>query len=456
MALLNESTGETLSEAEQKATVRKVAWRLIPILGLAYFINSIDKTNISIASLTMNDEIGLSAATFGLASGLFFIGYFVFEVPSNVILYKVGPRKWIARIMVSWGIVSACSALVGGATSLYIVRILLGVAEAGFYPGVLLYLMFWFPHRYRGRMLAYFVLGGALSSVIGSPLTGLIMTHADGLFGLSGWRSMFVLEGIPAVVVGIAALFVLRDQPSDAKWLPSRQKNWLNGVLAEERADVHAHNAKAGRFRMLADVRVMLLSFAYFCKCFGQYALTFFMPQMIVVFEASAGHKYSVLTVSLLTAIPAAMGVIASIPWAIHSDRTGERFWHSALPLFVATVGICVAAMLSEPILIMIALCVANIGINTQSSAFFQIPGRFLTGVAAAGGLAMVNAIGNLGGFAAPYATGWLKDMSGNFSSACYVMGAIMAIGGIATLAFPRVAAWKAQSETTSKVGVHV
>ncbi|HWD02002.1 MAG TPA: MFS transporter, partial [Amycolatopsis sp.] len=196
--------------------------------------------------------------------------------------------------------------------------------------------------------------------------------------------------------------------------------------------------------------------FAYFCKCFGQYALTFFMPQMIVVFEASAGHKYSVVTVSLLTAIPAAAGVIASIPWAIHSDRTGERFWHSALPLFVATVGICVAAMLNEPLLIMIALCVANIGINTQSSAFFQIPGRFLTGMAAAGGLAMINAIGNLGGFAAPYATGWLKDLSGNFSSACYVMGAIMAIGGLATLVFPRVAARKAKSEKLSKVGVHV
>jgi MFS transporter, ACS family, tartrate transporter len=456
MALPNEPTAETLSEDEQRATVRKVAWRLIPVLGVAYFINSIDKTNISVASLTMNKEIGLTAATFGLASGLFFVGYFAFEVPSNIILYKVGPRRWIARIMVSWGVVSACTSLVGGAGSLYFLRVLLGVAEAGFYPGVLLYLMFWFPHRYRARMMAYFVVGGALSGVIGTPLTGLIMDHADGLFGLTGWRSMFVLEGLPAIVIGIAALFVLRDQPSDANWLTSRQKNWLNGVLESERSQVRATNSHAGRFRMLADIRVALLSFIYFCKCFGQYALTFFMPQMIVVFEHRAGHDYSVLTVSLLTAIPAAAGVVASIPWAIHSDRTGERIWHSALPLFVGTVGICLAAVLGQPVLILIALCVANIGIGTQSSSFFQLPPQFLTGVAAAGGLAMVNAIGNLGGFAAPYATGWLKDLSGNFSSACYVMGAIMALGGVLTLAFPRIAAWKAQTETTSKVGVHV
>jgi ACS family tartrate transporter-like MFS transporter len=456
MAVPMEHPGETLTDAEQRATIRKVAWRLVPILALAYFVNSIDKTNISIASLTMNKEIGLTAATFGLASGLFFIGYFAFEIPSNVILYKVGPRKWIARIMVSWGVVSAATSLVGGAGGLYFLRILLGVAEAGFYPGVLLYLMFWFPRRYRARMLAFFVVGGALSGVIGTPLTGLIMAHANGLFGLSGWRSMFILEGLPAIVVGIAALFILRDHPSDARWLTGREKTWLNGVLAAEREGVQANNSRAGRFRMLADLRMAVLSFIYFCKCFGQYALTFFMPQMIVLFEHSSGHDYSVLTVSLLSAIPAAAGVIASIPWAIHSDRTGERFWHSALPLFVGTVGICLAAMLSQPVLIMIALCVASIGIGTQSTAFFQIPGQFLTGVAAAGGLAMVNAIGNLGGFAAPYATGWLRDMSGNFSSACYVMGAIMAIGGVITLAFPRIMAWKAKSETTSKVGVHV
>ncbi|GHH72525.1 MFS transporter [Streptomyces sulfonofaciens] len=451
-----ENSGDgRLTEQEKRRTIRKVGWRLMPVLAFAYFVNSIDKTNISLASLTMNRDLGLTEAAFGLASGLFFLGYFVFEVPSNVILYKVGPRRWITRIMVSWGVVSAATALVHGSGSLYAVRVLLGVAEAGFYPGVLLYLMFWFPTRYRGRMLAFFVLGGSLSGVFGNPLTGLILDHTDGLLGLSGWRMMFVLEGLPAIAVGVVALLVLRDRPVDAKWLTERERTWLTGELDAEQSLVHGRNAHAGSFRMITDIRVAMLSFVYFCKAVGQYGLTFFMPQMIVLFEAEAHHTYSATTVSLLTSVPALAAVLVAVPWAMHSDRTGERIWHSALPLFASTAGLCAAAAFDRPVAIMVALCVASMGIGTMSQAFFQIPGQFLTGMAAAGGLALINAVGNLGGFVSPYATGWLKDTTGTFSTACYVMGAVMAVGGFGILAFPRVARRKAHTELLRKAHTH-
>jgi MFS family permease len=430
-----------LSPGEQRQVVRKVGLRILPLLMLAYFINSLDKTNISLAALDMNKALGLTDAAFGLASGLFFVGYFVFEVPSNLALTKAGPRKWIARIMVSWGVVAAATALANGAASLYVLRILLGVAEAGFYPGVLLYLTVWVPARYRARYLAYFVIGGSLAGVFGSPLSGWIIANGQSLIGIAGWRAMFVLEGIPAIVLGIITLAVIKDRPADATWLSESEKAWLTGEIERERHGVTTRHRGAGAYRMLLDARLALLSVAYFCKCFGQYALAFFLPQMIAAFETANHQTYSVMTISLLTAIPSGVGIMASIPWAIHSDRTGERVWHAAIPLFVGTVGVCVSAVVHQPFGIMIALCVAYIGIGCQSQAFFQLPSAFMTGVAAAGGLAMINSVGNLGGFAAPYVTGWLKELTGTFTTASFVMGAVMALGGILTILLPKVKA---------------
>jgi MFS family permease len=389
----------------------------------------------------MNKALGLTDAAFGLASGLFFVGYFIFEVPSNLALTKAGPRKWIARIMVSWGIVAAATALANGAVSLFVLRILLGVAEAGFYPGVLLYLTVWVPAKYRARYLAYFVIGGSLASVFGSPLSGWIITNGQALIGIAGWRAMFVLEGVPAIVLGVITLFVIKDKPADAKWLAPKEKDWLIAEIAREQRGITTRHRGSGSVRMLMDARLVLLSAAYFCKCYGQYALAFFLPQMIAAFETSNHQTYSVMTVSLLTAIPNGAGIIASIPWAIHSDRTGERMWHSAIPLFVGTVGVCVSAVVHQPLGIMAALCVGYIGIGCQSQAFFQLPSTFLTGAAAAGGLAMVNSVGNLGGFAAPYVTGWLKEFTGTFTAASFLMGAIMALGGVLTILLPRIRA---------------
>jgi ACS family tartrate transporter-like MFS transporter len=427
-------TSAALSEAEQNRVIRKVAMRLIPVLGFAYFFNSLDKSNIGLAALQMNHALGLTNAAFGLASGLLFVGYAVFEVPSNLALYKFGARRWISRIMISWGLMAAATAFVQGPGSLYILRILLGIAEAGFYPGVLIYLTMWIPVRKRGQMFAWFVFGGALSGVIGSPLTGLLLTPSH-YFGLEGWRAMFLLEGLPAVLVGLLCLVILRDRPEQATWLSDDERHWLKTTLDAERTQTEALHVNSSSLRLLADAPALLMSLIYFCAKFGQYALSFFLPLIIVDFETAAGHHYSTLQVSLLTAIPAACSVIPAIMWAAHSDRTGERIWHAALPMFIACVGICASAMFHDPWLIMIAICIANIGTGAQSAPFYQVPNTFLTGMAAAATFALINSIGNLGGFVAPYAFGLLRDWTGNYVSSSYLMGGVLAVGGVLTVA---------------------
>lgn len=431
-------TATGLTAAEQNHTIRKVALRLVPVLAFAYFFNSLDKSNIGLASLQMNQALGLTTAAFGLASGLLFVGYAVFEVPSNLALYRFGARKWITRIMISWGIIAAATALVNGEVSLYILRILLGIAEAGFYPGVLIYLTLWIPRRKRGQMLAWFVFGGAASGVLGSPLTGLLLTPTS-YFGIASWRVMFLLEGLPAVVVGVLCLFILRDRPADAKWLTDRERSWLTETLDGERAEVAKGNAHASSLRMLADVRVLMLSLIYFCAKFGQYALSFFLPLIIVAFEADAGRSDTVLVTSLLTAIPAAFSVAPAILWAMHSDKTGERVWHATMPMLLAAVGIVVSALLHDPVLILIAICFANVGTGAQSAPFYQLPNTFLTGAAAAASFGLINALGNLGGFVAPTVFGLLKDSTGAYTIPSFVMGAVLLVGAALTLAFPRL-----------------
>jgi len=426
----------SLSPEEQNGVVRKIGLRLIPILAFAYFFNSLDKTNIGLAALEMNGSLGLTDAAFGLASGLLFVGYAIFEVPSNIALYRFGARRWISRIMISWGVIASLTAIVNGEVALYVLRILLGIAEAGFYPGVLLYLTFWIPKHRRGQMLSLFVFGGALSGVIGSPLTGLLLTP-DQYLGLEGWRAMFVIEGLPAVLIGIACLFVLKDRPADAKWLTDRERAWLTATLDAEQAEVAQGHHRSGSLRMIGDLRVLVLSLIYFCAKFGQYALGFFLPLIIVTFEGEAGHDYSTFQVSLLTAIPAACSVIPAVLWAMHSDRTAERIWHAAIPMFVGCVGIWLSVVFHDPLLIMVAICIANLGTGSQSAPFYQLPSTFLTGVAAAASFGLINALGNLGGFVAPTAFGFLKDWTGSYAAPSYLMGAVLAVGGILTLTFP-------------------
>ncbi|HKU31379.1 MFS transporter [Arthrobacter sp. NyZ413] len=427
-----------LSAQEKRATIRKVIWHLIPILAFAYFFNSLEKTNIGLAALQMNKALGLTTAAFGLASGLLFVGYAIFEVPSNLMQYKLGARKWLARIMISWGLVAAATGFVNGEAALYILRILLGIAEAGFYPGVILYFTLWIPRQYRGTMLSLFVLGGTLAGVIGSPLTGLLLTPKS-YFGIESWRAMFVLEGLPAVIIGILCLFVLRDRPADAKWLTLREKNWLETSIDAENAMVVSKHSGLGIFRAMADIRVLVLSVIYFCLKFGQYALSFFLPLMVVAFQAQAGTKMDTFQVSLMVAIPTAVAVLPAIFWARHSDKTGERYWHATIPAIVGAVGICVSAAFNQPVLIMIALCVSTIGLTAQSAPFYQIPGYFLTGAAAATAFGLINSLGNLGGFVAPTVFGALKDATGSYTIPSYLMGGILILAALLTAFLPRM-----------------
>lgn len=429
---------QELTSAEKRATIRKVSLRLVPILAIAYFFNSLEKTNIGLAALEMNKSLGLTTAAFGLASGLLFVGYAVFEVPSNLMQYKVGARKWLARIMITWGAVAAATGFVNNEASLYILRILLGVAEAGFYPGVILYFTLWVPKEYRGTMLSLFVLGGTLSSIFGSPLTGLLLTP-EHYFGIESWRAMFVIEGIPAVIVGVVCLFKLVDRPADATWLTDRERNWLEGSIAAENALVESNHSGKGVLRAMGDIRVLLLSFIYFCLKFGQYALAFFLPLMIVAFQTQAGVKMSTFQVSLMVAIPAVTAVVPAILWARHSDKTGERYWHATVPAIVGAVGICASAMFHQPILIMVSICIATIGLSAQSAPFYQIPGYFLTGAAAATAFGLINSLGNLGGFVAPTVFGALKDATGDYTLPSYLMGGILILAAVLTALLPRM-----------------
>jgi MFS family permease len=432
------NTLQELTSAEKRATIRKVTLRLVPILAIAYFFNSLEKTNIGLAALEMNKSLGLTTAAFGLASRLLFVGYAVFEVPSNLIQYKVGARKWLARIMITWGAVAAATGFVNNEASLYILRILLGVAEAGFYPGVILYFTLWVPKEYRGTMLSLFVLGGTLSSIFGSPLTGLLLTP-DHYFGIESWRAMFVIEGIPAMLVGVVCLFKLVDRPADAKWLTDKERDWLEGSIAAEHALVESNHSGKGVLRALGDIRVLMLSCIYFCLKFGQYALAFFLPLMIVAFQTQAGVKMTTFQVSLMVAIPAVTAVVPAILWARHSDKTGERYWHATVPAIVGAVGICASAMFHQPILIMVSICVATIGLSAQSAPFYQIPGYFLTGAAAATAFGLINSLGNLGGFVAPTVFGALKDATGDYTLPSYLMGVILILAAVLTVLLPRM-----------------
>lgn len=419
--------GEPADEEMRKAIRRKIAWRVVPLLALAYFMANLERTNLGIAALSMNESLGLTAATYGLAAGLYFVGYFVFEVPSNLAMVRFGARKWLARIAVSWGIVATATALVQGPFSLYVMRILLGIAEAGLFPGVILYFTLWFAPRDRAKMLALFVVGASVSGVLGPPMSGAILDlWPDGLLGMSDWRALFVIEGLPSIVVGILIWVVLVDSPDKARWLSGAEKKWLAGQLAAPPDLSERHNP----LRCLLDPKVLLLSAAYFAKNCGGYVLVFFMPQILRTLTERNGAEYSTLTISLLSAIPAAVTVVAAVLWAANSDRLQERRWHASIPLFLAAAGIIWASTTTNPIVLLLALTVATAGIGAMSGAFFQLPAAFLAGPTIAVGIAAINATGNLGGFVGPYLFGLLQGSTDSFLAGNVMLAAVLVVGG--------------------------
>ncbi|GAA4877210.1 MFS transporter [Pseudonocardia benzenivorans] len=416
-----------------EGAIRKAMWRLLPLLGLCYLLNYVDRVNVGFASVTMRPDLGLSATAYGLGAGLFFIGYFFFEVPSNVILHRVGARLWIARIMISWGIIASATAFVQGPTSFYVVRFLLGFAEAGFFPGIILYLTYWFPRVQRARVVALFFLAVPLSSVVGGPLSGLLIDHGEGVLGFdAGWRFMFFLEGLPAFLLGIVVLFVLPDRPRKARWLRREEAAALEDTIArEDAAEVpHAPGLRAA----LADRRVIALSVVYFGVVFGLYVLAFFLPQVVDELSTSL----SATVIGLVTAIPYAVAAVVMVVVARSSDRTGERVLHVAVPVLLGAAAVAVALYLDSPALVIAAVTVCACGVFAAIPVIWQLPPTFLTGVGAAAGIALINSFGNLSGFVGPYLTGWLEDLTGSLRAGMWCVAGFMTLSAVIVLLLGR------------------
>ncbi len=417
-----------------RRVVAKVARRLIPFMMLLYFVNYLDRTNIGFAELQMSDDLGLSSTAYGLASGLFFIGYLFFEVPSNLALHRFGARRWIARIMLTWGIVASAMAFVPNATTLYALRVLLGVAEAGFFPGMILYLTYWFPRRERARFTAMFLAAIPLSSAVGSTMSGAIMEYLDGVLGLEGWRVMFLLEGLPAIALAFVTWFYLTDRPEQATWLSGRERGWLSREMEAEKSQTERRFHWPLR-KSLTNPRILALSFVYFGVVYGVYALSFFLPQIVADFSKTFGVEFSLMETGLIVAVPYLVGTVAMVLWGRHSDRRQERVWHVAAPTILGAVTIPVALYLDSPFAVMVAVTLTAIGIFAALPVFWSLPSAFLVGASAAGGIALINSLGNLAGFGAPFVTGWLTDATGSQKAGLWVVGIVMLVAAFVTLA---------------------
>ena len=414
----------------EKRTMRKITWRIVPFIMLLYFIAYIDRVNIGFAALSMKSELGFTASVLGFGAGIFFWGYFIFEVPSNIILHKVGARIWIARVMVTWGIISGCMAFVTTPTSFYIMRFLLGAAEAGFFPGIILYLSYWFPAGRRAGVTAFFMAAAPISTALGSPISAFLLeTH--GVMGLAGWQLMFVIEAIPAVILGVVVFFFMTDRPEQATWLKDDEKTWLVNTMNLEAAK-KPPGASHSILKALANPQVLALSLIYFGTSAGLYTLGIWAPQIIKQLVVSS------MTVGYMNAIPPVISVVAMILWSRHSDSTGERTWHVILACLTAAAGLALAAGTSSMFGLIAALTIVNVGISCAKPPLWSMPTTFLTGAAAATGIAAINSIGNLGGFVGPAMIGWIKDRTGSYDGGLYFVSGLLVISAVTTLLLAR------------------
>ncbi|MFF5566980.1 MFS transporter [Streptomyces sp. NPDC012623] len=428
--------------AVERSAIRKVSIRLVPFVALMFFVNYLDRTAVSFAEPNgMGQDLALTAAQFGFASGVFFIGYIVLEVPSNMALHRFGARRWLARIMVTWGIVSLLFTWVQSSEQLYSLRFLLGVAEAGFFPGAILFLSQWVPTRHRTKVLALFYLAQPLTTVIGAPLAGWLIGH-HGLFGLEGWRVMFLFVSIPAILLGVIAWFYLIDRPADAKWLDPAEKEWLTSALAAENATKTGSTANSHGREALKEAfrsgRVWILAMVYFGFIYGLYALAFFLPTIIEGFQESFGTSFSVMDKALITAIPYLPAAVVLFFWSRHATRHGTRTWHVAGPAVIGGISIPLALYMDSPAATIAVITVTACSIFAALPVFWSIPSRFLTGAAAAAGIALINTAGNIAGFAAGYITGWLKDFSGNYTLSMFVVGGFMLLSAVLMVVLAR------------------
>jgi MFS transporter, ACS family, tartrate transporter len=415
-------------EPARQSAIRKVAWRLLPFLCLCYMVNFLDRVNVGFAALHMNADLGFSPSVYGLGAGIFFAGYILFEVPSNLALQRFGARIWIARIMISWGLVAMAMALVHDEISFYALRLLLGIAEAGFFPGIILFLTYWFPARELARIVSLFMAAVPLATVFGGPLSGALLgTH--GFLGLAGWQWLFIIEGLPAVILGAIVLVFLDNRPDHARWLTQDERQALSATLAAEaRATRDVGYAELGH--ALTRPRVLVLGLLYFCIVTGLYGIGFWMPQVIQTFGLDP------LQIGFLTAIPYLVAACGMVLWGARSDRTGERIWHIALPLIAGGAAFVLSAF-SEPLaLTMLALTLATLGIYAAVGTFWSLPAAILTGTGAAAGLALVNSLGNVAGLTSPTIIGAIREATDSFTAALLFLAGALLLGALIALLF--------------------
>ncbi|MEQ3548885.1 MFS transporter [Pseudonocardia nematodicida] len=407
---------------------RKVAFRLVPLLFVCYVIAYLDRVNVSFARLQMDDELWFSDVVYGIGAGVFFVGYIVFEVPSNIVLHKVGARRWIARIMISWGVVSGMMALANSPFTFYLLRFLLGVAEAGFIPGILLYLTYWFPAHRRGRITALFLTAIPVATIFGGPLSGWLMQAFDDVGGLRGWQWMFIVEAVPAVLLGLVVLRMLDDRVADATWLTDDERAVVaREVAADDDAKPAAHASV--RDTMRSPV-IWLLGGIYFAVALGIYTISFWLPTIL-----SRSGVESTVAVGFLSAVPYLVAVVAMVAVAANGDRTGERRWHTAVPCALGGVGLIAVGMTqSSTVLALIALTVAAAAISSAQAAFWSLPAALLSGVGAAAGIALVNSIGNIAGAVSTSLVGVISDATGSTATSLYVFGVVLVLGGALVL----------------------
>ncbi len=418
--------------ALEKRAYAKVFWRLVPFLMLCYVVAYLDRVNVGFAKLQMGQDLGFSETVFGLGAGIFFLGYFLFEVPSNLLLNRVGARIWIARIMITWGVLSACFVYVETSTSFYILRFLLGVAEAGFYPGVILYLTQWYPAHRRARIIAVFMSAIPVAGIFGNPLSGWIMDSFHGVSSMQGWQWMFIIEAIPAILVGIMVLLYLDNGIQHARWLDSDEKRLLQREV--ERDQAHGTKGPHSVAAVFRDARVWWMALIYFAFVMGQYALTFWLPTLV----KATGVKGN-LHIGLLSAIPFLCAIVAMNLFGRSADRRQERRWHLIVPALMGAIGFTVAASYTQNTIVSLAfLSLAAAGVLTCAPLFWSLPTAFLSGTAAAAGIAAINSVGNLAGFASPYLIGYLKDLTGSTQIGMYVLAGALVLGAIGVWLTPK------------------
>jgi MFS transporter, ACS family, tartrate transporter len=414
-----------MEQTLEQTAMRKVYMRLLPFSVLCMFVCYLDRVNVGFAALTMNKDLGLSAYFFGLGAGAFYGGYCLFEVPSNLVLERVGARFWIARIMITWGLLAGAMAFVRGPISFVTLRFLLGAAEAGFFPGILFYFHYWFPMRHRGRMISWFTVATPISVALGGPISTALL-GLDGAFGLAGWQWVFITEAAPAVILGFVVLIYLRDRPTAASWLTPEEKEWLTTELAQERRELEAVRTYT-LFQSLTNIRVLALAVIYFGIVTASVGLVLFVPQIIKQLGVSN------LETGFLTMIPYVVGTASMIVWGYVSDRMQERRWNLFVGCLVGGAGLIVAGLLGGSFWSLAAMCLATIGFYGSKGPFWPLPSTFLTGTAAAAGMALINSVGNVGGFLGPFVVGWIKDSTGSFDNGLYALAGFMLLAAVVT-----------------------